>query len=299
MQYFLAVAEVLHFGQAAKKLHISQPGLTQQIKSLERELGIPLFTRDGGVKLTPAGHAMQEEATEIIHRIDLMIKRLRRIGNGDTGVLRVLYTRSLPSSVTGAIVSLFRNEYPGVDIRAETAWTARNLELLRSGAYDAAFVQLPIDDILGIEAIVIGRMDFAAAIPAAHPLAVKEELSPGDLREVPFVYGPRDQAPGFYDAIINQLWGGGPIPAGQEEPDAERMLDAVAAGRGFTVLEHSRALILSKEGVVVRPFRKPRPYLTFGLAWADKSNDPVVKNFIDSCRTFATRKEILSQGRVY
>lgn len=299
LRYFAILAEELHFGRAAKKLHITQPGLTQQIKSLENELGVALFVRTQGIRLTLAGESLREDTACIMSKIATMISRVQSVNNGEAGELSVVYTRSLPDTATSGVVNTFRTNYPHASVQTETAWTGRNLELIRAGTYDVAFVQLPLLDSTGIHSMVIGKMEFAAALPEGHPLANKESLTTDDLRYIPLVYGLRDQAPGNYDSILRQLWDDGPLPTILAEPDAERMLSAVAAGKGFTILEYSRALLLRPEGVVVRPFLKPAPFLTFGLAWREGSIDPLVRSFIDSARTFSDQKSELTQGRVY
>ncbi|WP_234058018.1 LysR family transcriptional regulator [Microbacterium sp. NFH-22A-Y] len=274
LRYFAMLAEELHFRRAAERLHIAQPGLSQQIRALEREMGVDLFTREGGVALTPAGVALAAEAAGLINRFDLLIERTRSVGKGRSGQLNVSFTRSIPSLVSQAVFAPFSERYPDIELRFQTGWTQRNMDLLREEQIDIGFLQFPLDDDAGLHTLRMGRLPLALAIPAAHHSEGFQEKRM--LAELPLVLWPRDLAPGYYDHLIQVLYGsrGGPGEV-VEFPDAEHILAQVAAGRGFTVIERSRALRLKPDDVVIVDFDRPeQPVLTWGLGCADGTTNP-------------------------
>lgn len=274
LRYFAVLAEELHFRRAAERLHIAQPGLSQQIRTLEREMGVDLFTRDGGVALTPAGVALAAEAAGLINRFDLLVDRTRSIGKGRSGQLNVSFTRSVPSLVTQELLDPFSERYPDVELRFQTGWTQRNIDLLREEQIDIGFLQFPLYDDAGLRTLRMGRLPLALAVPAEY---YDEGFDEGRmLAELPLVLWPRDLAPGYYDHLIRVLYGpsGGPSEV-VEFPDAEHLLAQVAAGRGFSVIERSRALRLKPDDAVVVEFDRPeQPVLTWGLGCAEGTTNP-------------------------
>lgn len=274
LRYFAVLAKELHFRRAAQRLHIAQPGLSQQIKSIEKELGVALFTREGGVALTPAGEALAAEAATLINRFDLLIERTQSVGRGQSGQVTVSFSRSIESGISQAILDPFAEKFPSIEIKLQAAWTDRNLELLRSQEIDIGFLQFPVDDSAGLRTVVMGNLPLALAIPASHA----EEYSTESkiLNEMPLVHWPRELAPGHYDYLMKVLWGADNRSRDVVEyPDAEHILPQVGAGRGFTVLERSRARRLKPDNVVLVDFdRAEPPTLTWGLGCLEDSNNP-------------------------
>ena len=145
LAYFAVLAEELHFRRAAERLRIAQPGLTQQIRVLERELGATLFERStSGVTLTDAGQVLLEEGVPLLREADRVTERVRAAAQGRTGLLRIVHSRSLAGGLPDELVRTFRQLHPDADIGVESAWTARNVAMLRTGEADAAFVRLPL-----------------------------------------------------------------------------------------------------------------------------------------------------------
>ena len=158
LRTFVAVAEELHFHRAAQRLYLAQPSVSQQIKTLESELGVQLFERNRrGVTLTAAGTALLEESRELLARAEHALAVVRAAGTGARGRLRLSLTRSLTGGIAGAIVSAYRERYPGRGarprgrqhddarpaaargghrrrVRAAALWRTRGSRSCRSGA---------------------------------------------------------------------------------------------------------------------------------------------------------------------
>ena len=289
MRYFAVVAEELHFRRAAERLHIAQPGLSQQIRVLERELGVELFERGtGGVSLTAAGRALLEAGGPLLREVDRVIERVRAAAEGRSGLLRLVHTRSLSDGAPDELVRTFRVAHPDADIAVESAWTARNVVMLRGAEVDAAFIRLPLLDAEGLQVLPLGHTELVAALPSAHPLARRRVLRPDDLCGVALLSWPREQAPGYFDHIRSVAWGDETAEPVASEPDAERLLAAVAAGSGVCVLDSPRAFKLRPRGVVLRRFARPSPTSEFGLAWNPRRVFPLLESFIAHCRDQAT-----------
>lgn len=281
------MAEELHFGQAARRLRVAQPGLSQQIKTLERELGAELLERDRRqVRLTEAGELLLADAVPLLRAADDLAARVRDRADGRSGLLRIAYTRSAADLSPPKLVQAFRRAHPDVEIRAETAWTAHNLALIAADEIDVAFVRLPAGGD-GIETLHLDDEELVVAVAEGHPLAARAELTPRDLAHEPIVLWPRTQGPGYFDSIVEQIWPGSAPNVVHEEPEAEQILAAVRAGAGAAVLDRHRAEKLRPPQVVIRRFAEPRPATRVGLAWRSADSSPVVRAFRDLCRELA------------
>jgi DNA-binding transcriptional LysR family regulator len=188
LRYFRAVAEELHFGRAAERLHIAQPPLSQQIRQLERELGVSLFTRSTRrVELTAAGEAYLKRAVAVLDAVDDAGQQARRIAHGVEGHLTIGCVGSATYSVLPCFVRALRDELPHVEIsiRGEMLAPAQ-LDALRAGGIDIALLRPPVDD-AAIRVEVLRRDRLIAALPAEHPLTQRDLLHVGDLRGEDFI----------------------------------------------------------------------------------------------------------------
>jgi DNA-binding transcriptional LysR family regulator len=188
LRYFRAVAEELHFGRAAERLHIAQPPLSQQIRQLERELEVSLLTRSTRrVELTAAGEAYLKRAVAVLDAVDDAGQQARRIALGVEGQLTIGCVGSATYSVLPRLVRALRDELPHVEIsiRGEMLAPAQ-LDALRAGDIDIALLRPPVDDAV-IRVEVLRRDRLIAALPAEHPLAQRDLLRVGDLRGEDFI----------------------------------------------------------------------------------------------------------------
>src|SRR5215510_9053027 len=120
LRYFVAVAEELHFGRAAARLHIVQPALSRQIRALEEEMGLTLFERDRRrVALTPAGSVFLNEARVLLGHVNRAVEAARRAARGELGSLRISYVPAMVTTGLPEIVRGFRRRFPGVDMRLQ------------------------------------------------------------------------------------------------------------------------------------------------------------------------------------
>lgn len=284
MEYFLVLARVLHFGRAAEELHISQPGLSQQIKVLEHELGTALIHRGAkAITLTTAGEVLREQGERVLAEVRACVDRVRAAAEWPTGVLRVAYTRSGADLNMHELVERFRARYPAVRLSLSTAWTSRNLDLLEADEVDVAFVRSVVRHRAG-GSLVVATEEMVVAMPEDHPLAARERVWFDDVVELPLVHWPRALGPGYHDDIRRQIWGERPQRVVLEQPDAEHILREVANRVGIALLDEHRARKLCPPGVCVRRFVDPVPTTTLVLAWRLDATHAPVDRFVEVCR---------------
>jgi DNA-binding transcriptional LysR family regulator len=280
--YFAVLAEEMHFTRAAARLFVSQPSLSQQIRAFEAELGVALLDRSGPrFALTEAGRVAAAEARELLERLDRARGVITAAGRGDSGRLRIAYTRSAPGPLAGDLVAAYRSRFPGVELALETGWTSLNLARLAAGEIDVGFVRPPVTH-PGVEVATVGVEEVLIALPSGHALARRRgRLRRAWIAAEPVVFWPRDNGPGQYDAISSQVWPAGVPPIVREEPEDEQLMRAVAEGAGIAAVPEHRARALRRRGVVLRRLEEPVPVIDLGLAWRAGSGSPAVRAFVD------------------
>jgi DNA-binding transcriptional LysR family regulator len=281
LRYFATVAAELHYARAARRLFISQPALSQQIRSLEGELGFKLLERNSrGVRLTPEGDVFLRAATIVVREADHAVAVARALAEGATGHLRLSHLRTMPRGLPEGIVSEYQQRYPGVEISPESGSTEQNLERVRAGQLDVAFVLAPLDNSPALGCIEIATEPLVAALPKAHALSRRRRIRREDLIGVPLVWYPRHNSPGFYDSSLAQMYGDVQPEIVRTEPNEERMLVAVSEGAGITMLLAARTATLRFPGVVYRRFADPEPTGMLALAFHQPPSVPA-RRFAD------------------
>lgn len=285
------MAEELHFGRAAKKLLISQPGLSQQISKLEQELGVRLFEREGGVVLTAAGGALHRAASHLLAEMERVEDEVRAYASGHAGTLSIVLTPPPAPAAFNSMLSRFRRDYPGVELRIQTAWTNWNLKAVESGEVDVALVLLPVDTHKDLDFVEVSQEAPSVALPTSHPLAAGGEVTPETLLDVPFFFWSREQAPGAYDRILDYLSPKGKRAVDRYEPDPIRLASAVGEGNGFTIAIRSRGEAMHFPGVVWKPLPEDAPKFHHGLCWRHETGAPTTRHFLEYVEQLLTGEE--------
>src|SRR4051812_47302796 len=207
LRYFVAVAEELHFGRAAKRLRIAQPPLSRQIRDLEREVGTPLFERTPrGVDLTPAGSAFLPEARLTLSQAERAQRTALRAARGETGRLRVGFVGAAThSGVLPNVLSFFRMHLPSIGLSLFEMDGRQQAEALRDGRIDLGLLHSPpldADRWLRVESVYTDPV--ILAVPDDHRLAGRARFTLSGLAEESFVLFTREVAPPIYDDIITR-----------------------------------------------------------------------------------------------
>jgi DNA-binding transcriptional LysR family regulator len=265
-RYAVAVADSLHFGQAAQQLHISQPPLSQQIRQLEEELGVMLFYRTKRqVQLTEAGRMFIAEARVILAQADHAANVAQRVG--ELGQLIVAVAGPADSQIFIDIFRTFGARHPGVRIALRNMSTAQQIEALREGRIHAGFVVTPIEDpALATESVQ--HSPIVIALPRGHRLAARRHVPLTELSKEAHIMFARHLGPRFFDAIVGACREVGFTLNVVHEVDNLHTAGAlVAAGRGVCFVPASFQEGRSGE-IEIRPVKPKLPHVDAHLALA-------------------------------
>jgi DNA-binding transcriptional LysR family regulator len=296
LRYFLAVAETLHFSKAAAQLRMAQPPLSQQIRSLERILGYPLFERTTrGVRLTKVGEYFRERARNTVTRMQDDVEAARRLGSGQEGVLTVGFSGSVMLTTLPKAIERYRRLYPKVQLRLRELVTAEQMPSLLDGTLDLGFLRDGEPQAgLSIESIL--RERFIAVLPARHRLACRATISPGDLRDEPFVIFPRRMGPLAFDRTISCCEAEGFRPnVVQEAPQWPTVVRLVAAGSGIS-LAPACVANFAMSGVVYKKVRS-RHWTSIDIGLKPTLDNPAVEALLTIVREQFSKKSPGSASR--
>jgi DNA-binding transcriptional LysR family regulator len=236
LRYFVAVAEELHFGRAAERLHLSQPPLSQQIRQLEQMLGYPLLTRTSrSVSLTAAGQAFLQSARRTLRNVQRDIDETQRIARGEVGSLHIGFVGSGMLTGLPDIFRAYHEAYPRVHVHLHESFTSRVIEGLTDGSLDAGILR-DGDPAEGLNVTPIFSEPFVAVLPASHRRARQKSISPAAFRDEPFVYFPRTAGPRAFEKplTIFEQYGFRPNIV-QEASHWLSILGLVGAGFGVSI----------------------------------------------------------------
>lgn len=187
LRYFVAVAELRHFTNAARKLGVAQPSVSKQIRVLEEELGATLFHRTrGNVTLTTAGEAFLPWARQILTDVGAAVDEARELGGLRRGRISVGATPSLTTAILPEAIARFRAAYPGIELRLREAGSRDLVRDLDDGSLDLALVILPVAH-RSLETVPLLREELVVAVAASHPLADRRRIALTELRDEPLV----------------------------------------------------------------------------------------------------------------
>jgi DNA-binding transcriptional LysR family regulator len=243
LRCFLAVAEELHFGRAAKRLNISQPPLTQHIKALEVELGARLFHRTKrSVRITEAGAALLDEARRLISQADGLRHIVQRADNGSSGYLRAGFITSSVFTETRKLYTKMSRGVPGVTVMWQEMNSYEQIDALHQGKIDIAFLHTPAHH-PGLTARVIVRDPMVMAVSDTHCLAGRHRVSLSEFAGADFVLPLRHMSPIFYDSIIAACRNAGISPAipPHQPRNLLTILSLVSVGAGVSVIPSTLA----------------------------------------------------------
>lgn len=290
---FVAVAEELHFGNAARRLHMTQPPLTQAIAHLEKRLGVRLLDRTKrSVALTPAGAAVLPEARELLARALALPAQARAAAGGEAGRLRLGFVSTVGFAQLPHWVRAFRQQYPNVQLELIEATGDVQLAWLARGEIDAGFMlHSPGFAPAGLARVLIASEPLVLALPEQHPLARQAALALNDVLAEPLVIFPRRIVPSLFDAIFALYHAAGCLPAvAQEAIQMQTIVNLVSAGLGVAWVPES-VRRFQRSGVVYREVRAVRikpgksidamPGCETSLVWRHDGIGPTLARFVE------------------
>lgn len=234
LQYFLVVAEELNFSRAARRLHIAQPSLSQQIRHLERELETELFDRSvRPIRLTNAGRLLQGNALSIVTEADETARDVRRAGRGEVGRLRIGYSYGGLYDLVLALLRRVRAAWPETNMVAYQLAEHEQVPALRTRRVDIVIGRITEPMISDVVVMPLRDERLIAILPDYHPLAAGASVALADLQSEPFVMFPRHLEPVVFDNYIQACVSAGfTLRFDHEVSDAQTQALSIAAGLG-------------------------------------------------------------------
>ncbi len=301
---FVSVAEELHFGRAAARLHMTQPPLTQAIAHLEGLLGVRLFDRTKrSVQLTPAGAALLPEVRDVLARAAALPAQAHAAASGESGRLRLAFVSTAGFSLLPEWLQAFRGRHPHMQMELIEATGDVQLQQFEQGGIDAGFMlHSP-----GFAPAVLAHCrvwtdPLVVALPAQHPLAEasagpKGRLRLRDVLAAPLVIFPRRIVPSLHDAIFGLYHAAGRLPeVAQEAIQMQTIVNLVSAGLGIAWVPHS-VTQFQRPGVVYRSVAGAGGRGTLqcetSLVWDSARRNPAVERFV----AFARQQSLATVGR--
>ena len=291
LRLFVVVAEELHFGRAARRLRISQPPLSQQVRRLEGLLGCALFERTSRrVALTDAGRELLAHAYRVLAEMERAVEGARAVAAGGRGRIEIGYVVPAMLAFLPGVIRRFRAERPGVVLRLREISTAPQLAALDTGELDVALVSGACPG-KHLRHWLTWTEPAVVLLPPSHALADRAEVGIGDLAEEDFVSFPRAQAPGLYERWVGACAAGGFTPRVAQEAQSWQMIAAlVSAGLGVAVAPASAA------ATAPPPLASPRlcgnPPI-FQLSLCTRADPPpTVRAFVEAARAEAQSQNL-------
>jgi DNA-binding transcriptional LysR family regulator len=276
--YFVTVAEELHFGRAAERLHIVQSAVSQQIRWLERELGVELFDRSPRhVRLTAAGERLLPEARAVLAAAD----RARAAVAPPPG-LRLGTSTGLGAHLD-RVLAVFARRLPDVPVELVSLPAAERLARVADGDLDAAFVRSG-ELVPGVRVLPLWPDPLVAALPAGNPLAARTEIGLDELARLPLSVTARATNPALVDLVVGACHAAGfePLP-GPVSGSLQDTLATIGSRPLWTVVYASHARVLRSPRVAFVPFRVPGLALPTGLAVRASAPPPHLDDLLLAC----------------
>ncbi|RVU17693.1 LysR family transcriptional regulator [Streptomyces antnestii] len=286
IRYFLALAEECHFGRAAARLHVAQPALSQQIKQLERELGISLFHRSTRhVELTEAGRDLTGYARTLLAEAERARVRMAELATGHAGRVSVGFIGTATYDVLPRVARTVQARLPHVTLELRGELLSPQLaDGLLDGTYDLAVLRSAAAA-EELTSTPLRTEPLMAVLPAHHPLAAGPRISLGSLAGEPFVIHPAQARSAMYDRVLSACRRAGfQPPSLVEVGETATLVVLVAAGHGVALVPESvRSLRL--DGVTYVPLTDPDT-IDLVLARRTHGNSPSVQqvaSIIEEC----------------
>ena len=285
-RYFVAVADEENVSRAALKLHVSQPGLSRQVRDLEEEIGFQLFERSAkSLRLTGAGRVFLEEARRVLQHAEEAVKKARLVAGSTAGELNIGYAPSLTVQILPPALRKFQETFPKVRVSLHDLSTEEMLAQLQSGALQVALMVRPARrNLAGLGFQEIARYPMCAAASPQHPFAKKKSVTLQQIVGEPLIGYTRKDYPDYHENIEKIFAPVGRAPVIAEEHDGvNSIIAAVEARRGMALVPSCLACMVGSRLTLIpiAPGVAPIPVVA---AWRTKEVSDLVEKFVTATR---------------
>ena len=281
---FVAVAEELHFGHAAKRLRVAQPAISRDIGALERVLGLKFFKRSTrSVELTDAGRRFYATVADPVRQVDQALHLAKLEGRGAAGSLRISYGDFALNGPMFRIVHQFRSAFSNIEIELIDSYTDMQIDWLTEERIDAGFMIGPINA-PHLKTFTINTERLMVVLPSSHPLAQRASIALEDLAEEPFILGSSQCWRSFRHLVDTACADRGFTPKVVYEPStSDAIFGLVKVGMGLTLYVESRSQ-MGIPGVVFVPLAGDAPTVETTLAWNPKNTSAILPRFLNAAK---------------
>jgi len=292
LRYFVAVAEAENVSRAAMTLHVSQPGLSRQIRDLEEELGFPLLERGArSVRLTEAGRTFHGEARAALQRVDEAIAAARAVATGGHGELHVGFAPSLTVRILPPTLRAFQAGSPNVRVLLHDLSTGTMLAGLRDGTLQIALLVRPSQPMLrGLCFEELLRDSMCLAVPPKHRFARRRTVKLEEFVREPLIAYSRGDYPEYHESLAALFATLRSKPTIVEECEGiSSLVAAVEAGGGVALVAESVACLIGSRLKLIHISPAPKP-LVIGAAWPERGLVPAAERFLKCARETRLKK---------
>ncbi|MEV4568979.1 LysR family transcriptional regulator [Nonomuraea sp. NPDC049419] len=275
IEIFLTLAEELHFGRTAQRLHVTQARVSQAIKKQERRIGAALFDRDNrNVALTPIGRQLFEDLQPMYRGLREGIERAVRAAQGTTGVLRLGMVGHNPQDLR-PLFDAFKARHPGCDLQIRSVDFGDPFGTLRSGDIDVALIWLPVDEPDLTVGPIVYTEPVVLALSPTHPLAGRDTVSYEDLADLTVLGGAR---PDYWrQALVpTHTPSGRPIPVGPHVSHFMGMIPVIAGGEAVSPVHMHAARYMTRSDIAYVPIRDA-PLARWALIWRTAAETDLIR----------------------
>lgn len=269
LRYFVAVAETENVSRAALKLHVSQPGLSRQVRDLEEELGFQLLVRGAkSVRLTEAGRVFLGEARAVLQRVEAAVQAARAVAAGSREELHIGYAPTLTVRLMPAVLRRFHADMPAVRVKLHDLSTEEMLAGLREGKLHLVFMVIATTGApRGLRCEEVMREPLRLAVAPTHPLARRRVVSLADAAREPFIAYSRKDYPDYHDLLAGVFSSvKAKLRIVEEHDGVSSLISAVETGNGVTLVPQALSCTAGPRLKLI-PLSPEPPPLVIGAAW--------------------------------
>jgi DNA-binding transcriptional LysR family regulator len=293
MRYVVEVAKERGFSRAAVNLHVAQQAVSQQVKAVERALGVQLFERTNrGVDLTAAGEAFVQEARRALNAADRVAQLAQAAARGEVGTLRLAYTLATVYETLPALIDALAADHPELKVRPREVFAEDIARLLGDERVDAALAP-HVGPGPGLDQHLVRVEPFVAAVSDDHPLAGEQEVRLAALAGQTIELWPQTMAPGYYNAVIAACRDAGFEPQLDEQAAGSAVWGNIARRRGVGLVVGSLRYQLPR-GLTLIALAAPAPALAIDLVWPTDRTTPAIRRLVEAADRVARDRGWLS-----
>ncbi|MDF2723082.1 MAG: LysR family transcriptional regulator [Paenibacillus sp.] len=291
LRYFLEVARCLSYSQAAQRLHISQPGLSQQMKALEQELGISLLNRSARkVSLTEEGAYLFEHLLPSFETIDKTVLSLQRTGAVPKTTIRIATVPSAASNHVPYLIKSLKTRYPDMDFYIKETTSVHAIELVQNGEYHLAFIRTPVDIdqslIKPLHWMEFQKYPLQLAVSDSHP-SRQDPVNLYDFRNETFLHYDPVHSPSLYYLLEHACLTAGFIPNTiGSGPEILTIANLISSGIGITIMPQDMLQLMHSHGIIGLNLKNQQLYSSISAIWNETNVSAITREALRALELF-------------